>query len=237
MGGGICVDIGMNIGNHTIFLASHGLEVIGFEANPYVFKIAEKNVEINQLENKVQIYNYGISSKDETMSFRKNISSNLGGMSLKQNRNGNIQCKSLDSFNIDKKISLMKIDVEGMELEVLKGSKKLLERDKPDIFLESNEILHFFGVKNFLENLGYIHQNIIGEFGALIHIFTHESKINKEILEQNLLKNFSLPFLHSILSNRYFYRKIKQVRNIAYGVLGLSAISIILNLILLLTKS
>ncbi|HDZ5085286.1 TPA: hypothetical protein RTH03_000546 [Campylobacter jejuni] len=93
--------------------------------------------------------------------------------------------------------------------------------NKPFIFLESNEVVSFYNIKRFLEKLQYVHQEILGDYGALIHVFVPKEKIDSQILQANLYKNFSLPLLHSILSNRYFYRKIKQVRVIGYVILRL----------------
>lgn len=46
-------------------------------------------------------------------------------MALKTQSKGSIQCNTLDSFLIQEKIDLIKIDVEGMELAVLQGAEKL----------------------------------------------------------------------------------------------------------------
>ncbi len=84
------------------------------------------------------------------------------------NANKEIELITLDSLNFDR-IDLMKIDVEGMEEEVLNGARKLIESFKPIIFLEvikSNKqvlvsLLEGFGYKyiNLGMNLLAIHQD------------------------------------------------------------------------------
>ncbi|EAJ5474951.1 FkbM family methyltransferase [Campylobacter jejuni] len=227
----VVVDIGANVGNHSLFLASKGIEVIAFEANPKLCEIIKENIKINNFEDKITLFNYGLSNKREKANFTKEKPSNYGGMTLKCQSKGTIQCDTLDSFTIQEKIDLIKIDVEGMELAVLQGAEQTILRNKPFIFLESNEVVSFYNIKRFLEKLQYVHQEILGDYGALIHIFVPKEKVNNQILQTNLYKNFSLPLLHSILGNRYFYRKIEQVRNITYAVLAFSLINIIINLV------
>ena len=118
-GGGIVLDIGMNIGNHTCFFAAHGIKVIGFEPNPKIFAIAQENVKINHFEERVKIFPYGISSHSHKANMSKENPGNFGNMHLIEDENASIECKSIDSFEFKEKIVLMKIDVEGMELEVL----------------------------------------------------------------------------------------------------------------------
>lgn len=76
-----------------------------------------------------------------------------------EDKNGNENVRTLDSFNL-KNISFIKIDVEGYELNLLKGALNTIEKNKPLIFIEK-KITNYDDLKNFLYDLNY---DIIEEF-------------------------------------------------------------------------
>ena len=231
MGGGIVLDIGANIGNHSVYLAAHNIKVLSFEPNPKLCKIIKENIKINHFENKIKLFECGISDTNHKANLSKENRTNYGSMSLIKNNQGEIECKSIDSFNFEEKISLIKIDVEGMELSVLKGAKQTLIKNKPTLYLEANQPMELYHIKQFLEKLGYIYYNLQGQHGAYVHIFVYKNIINKELLKENFFNNFGLVLLNSVFSNRFFYRKIKQVRILVCVGLGLVLIQIILNIL------
>ena len=75
-----------------------------------------------------------------------------------ENKNGNENVTTLDTFNL-KNISFIKIDVEGYELNLLKGALNTIEKNKPMIFIEKKK--DYDDLKNFLYDLNY---DIIEEF-------------------------------------------------------------------------
>ncbi len=62
----------------------------------------------------------------------------------------------LKEKKVEGEITVVKIDVEGMELDVLKGSSMILKKYKPHIFVEAATREHFLELSNYLEKLGYI---------------------------------------------------------------------------------
>jgi len=50
---------------------------------------------------------------------------------------------------------VIKIDVEGAELQVLEGGRRLLAEHRPLLLMEIHHICQMFGVKNLLHSLGY----------------------------------------------------------------------------------
>lgn len=136
------IDLGANIGTASLLLS----EIINKNKNIYSFEpvfndILLKNVKDNNLESLIKVYPYGLSNKKESIyieniDYNKNI--NFGGTKLTQNKKKEkkINLVNLDSFNF-RNVSLIKIDVEHMEKEVLEGSFNLLKHDKPVIILES----------------------------------------------------------------------------------------------------
>lgn len=154
---GCCLDIGANIGNHTVFLAKElGAKVISFEPVYETFRILRKNVTINCLAEQVKIYNLGVSKQKSQGCIYNYDYNNIGGTGLSVgNDDADIDLISLDDFiPSDVQVGFMKIDVEGMEMDVLRGSAELIKRCKPYIMIESYD-KKFGEVKAFLEELGY----------------------------------------------------------------------------------
>ncbi len=152
------IDIGGNVGTHTLLLS----EIISPKSTIYVFEpvfadIIEMNVKENHIENKVVIYNEGVGDKNEKMNidiFPRNCIRNFGKQSfIEKYRNlefnifnqktkkkcqpvsQKIQIVTLDSKKITN-VSILKIDVEGMEIQVLEGAIETITREKPVIFIE-----------------------------------------------------------------------------------------------------
>lgn len=138
------VDIGANIGNHLVFfgLCAAPNKIFGFEPNPEIFSILEKNVTLNYLQKKTDLYQIAIGSQKSKGTLVG--STNIGDAfytdkSVDVNQTGDIEILPLDDI-IKEKIDFLKIDVEGMELEVIKGSMNRISSDKPVIFIESDKI-------------------------------------------------------------------------------------------------
>ena len=105
------IDIGANIGNHTLYWANekNALKIYAFEAIPYTFKILKKNIKINNLEDRVILYNYGLADKTCDGEIKTFCKQNLGGTRLKPLQSDTqfkIPLRTLDSFDIDEKNNL-----------------------------------------------------------------------------------------------------------------------------------
>jgi len=155
----IALDIGANIGNHTVFFSKYFSHVKAFEPNNKVFNVLKCNIDNNC--NNVEALNIGLADSDGYLDFYQN-DTNLGGSKFTANLNLDptfrSQVKALDSMDFPQPIGLIKIDVEGFELEVLKGSVMYLNRDSPMILfelLEENFINSESEVIAFLKRIGY----------------------------------------------------------------------------------
>ena len=163
---GYAVDIGANIGNHSLFFCKFYPKVFSFEPNPRTYKVLSLNAELVE---SIVCFNFGLS--DRVRSAYLNINAgNVGGSHLsadescRSNTQQEIQLETLDGIaeSFQGKLGLVKIDVEGHELAVLKGGTALLKRDKPVVLFEQQaenfrngvspvyEYLKSIGYKNFL---------------------------------------------------------------------------------------
>ena len=145
-GGGNFVDIGAHVGSWTLIMAKHAKNVTAFEPQKMRYYQLCGNIAINGLDN-VTAINYGLASPDRSGSslmltkFGKDTGSSTLRPDVVENTRHEVQglemvqIKCLDEFNLNG-VSLIKIDVEGYELEVLKGALQTLERCRPSIILE-----------------------------------------------------------------------------------------------------
>jgi len=172
------IDLGANIGTSTLLMSevlSENCKIYSFE--PLYNNILYKNVIDNQLENKVEVYPYALGNNEETVVFENinyNIGINYGAVSVKKkplsihslnildiedkkNYINELQIVPLDLFEFDN-VSLMKIDVEHMEVEVLEGCIDLIQRCKPIIIIESHKSDELINSNVFIKilELGYV---------------------------------------------------------------------------------
>jgi FkbM family methyltransferase len=134
---GVCLDIGANIGNHSVYFSKLFNKVRSFEPNPYPFKLLRINTENYK---NIHISNFGLSDQRCSATFFTS-KSNIGGSSL-HNESGDeiqVQLEILDELNFNKEnISFIKIDVEGNELQVLKGGEGIFKKHSPIVAFEQH---------------------------------------------------------------------------------------------------
>lgn len=134
------VDVGANIGNHSLYLLRNFEQVHCFEPNPITASRLRENARLNDAG--LIIHQLGLGSEDAELAFRSNDRGNLGGGSFMTTRfpvsdilpvrRGDDYFKARTIRNID----LIKIDVEGFERDVLAGLQGTIERDRPTIVFE-----------------------------------------------------------------------------------------------------
>ena len=153
------LDIGANIGLNSIRM-NQIKKVTGtihlFEPQPDVFLMLKYNT--RNLNRK--LYNMALSDKNGYSSFTQKTE-NVGGTQIGDNLEISIATARLDDFPFPNTISLMKIDVEGHEENMLKGGKETIMKYKPTIIIEIwphkkeavTQILNSFGYFE-VEHLG-----------------------------------------------------------------------------------
>ena len=153
--GDLAIDIGANIGDTTVPIAIctgvNGL-TIGFDPNPYVFKILVQNSKLNKGKYRIDPHQFAISvSPDEFYYVSSEASFANGGISTtaeskkhgKFVHNKKVQGVNLKSFleanymDWVNKLSFIKIDTEGYDKEILKSISDLLQKYKPVVIAES----------------------------------------------------------------------------------------------------
>jgi FkbM family methyltransferase len=156
----IVFDVGANIGMYTLLAAARLQrrgEVYAFEPNPAVFNWLSHNVKLNKFEH-VHFVQLALCDADGERSFflpkdRAWTNGSLIEGFTDQTQPFSVQAMRFDTYCSKTgiaKVDLIKIDVEGAELEVLTGMGSLLEKWKPDIICEVLEdyaqpLNEFFG--------------------------------------------------------------------------------------------
>lgn len=158
--GDIVLDIGANIGTHTVFFAkkvkARGI-VYAFEPQRIIFQNLCANVSLNWLTN-VKCYNMalGKSSGHIFVPYLNYLQrKNFGGLRLGNFTEGEkIKLITIDSLRLEK-CNLIKIDVEGMEADVVKGASKTISKHKPILFVENNTEKYSKNIIRCVQKLSY----------------------------------------------------------------------------------
>lgn len=153
--GDMVLDAGANIGNHTLFLASvMGCHVAAFEPNQELSSALLSSVKLNDLSDQVNVCSHALGKANATGHFVKEIPDNLGGQSI-ESGDGPIKIQALDTIRFEKKVKAIKIDVEGMELDVLRGGSGLIDKDRPVLYVECQTEENFRTIGSWLTKKNY----------------------------------------------------------------------------------
>jgi FkbM family methyltransferase len=133
------VDIGANIGNHAVFASKfcNVAEVIVFEPNPIAIGILKTNLALNSCTNVDASYlGFALGTEASTMRTFYPSARNLGQAQMVLDGSGEISCIRGDDVLLQRPVGFIKIDVEGMEFDVLKGLQGKIDLWRPNIFIE-----------------------------------------------------------------------------------------------------
>ena len=136
---GLFVDIGANVGNHSIFVSKMvgGAGVIAFEPGLKQHALFSVNIALNQAQDHIRLHRCGLSDTVGVLTITHGGSVNLGRARVAEDFTGEvIQLNVGDAILGEKKISFIKIDVEGHELQVLRGLDETIRKNRPKIFVE-----------------------------------------------------------------------------------------------------
>lgn len=159
----IFIDCGAHMGVYSILLADGFGKVLAFEAQKRTFMQLCGNIFINEKDN-IEPYHAGVSYLEDHGSTRclTIVSEDGGGSTFcetKEKQLGRNQCRmvALDELEIPRfDVGLIKLDVEGWELNALKGAEQILDKSRPPLLFECNS-----GRENYqrrLELFGYLQE-------------------------------------------------------------------------------
>lgn len=153
---GIACDIGANIGNHAVYFAAIlDKKVLAFEPVPSSYKTLAENIQLNDLSSLVTTYPLALGDKATKATIAID-NGNIGASRILKTEEGDTEVVTLDSLIDEEEIvAIMKIDVEGFELNVLGGAAKTIEKSRPLLIVETQTHIDYIKVFKFLNKLGY----------------------------------------------------------------------------------
>ena len=127
---------------------------IAFEPQPRMYELLRENIEQNNLQNVSahQLALGAVFGKAGLPSIDYDRQDNFGGVPLVPG--SDIKVATLDSFNLDA-CNLIKIDVEGMEADVLAGAKETIKRHHPLLYVENDRLDKSVALISLISDLGY----------------------------------------------------------------------------------
>ena len=158
----VVIEVGTNIGTHTQIFSSlvgeNGL-VLAFEPQFIVFQTLCANLALNSISN-VFAYQSAVGEENGSLYIPfldYNKTNNYGGISLDSVKKGiKVKKEKLDNYlTMINKLKFIKIDVEGMEIDVLKGAKDIISKFKPIMYIENDRIEKSSELIELLFSYGY----------------------------------------------------------------------------------
>ncbi|HEX2230905.1 MAG TPA: FkbM family methyltransferase [Nitrososphaeraceae archaeon] len=165
--GDTVIDIGAHIGRYTITsskqVGSTG-KVVAIEADPDNFQLLKRNIALNNLTNVLPLHYAVFSTRTRMKLYEQSASAKYNSIMLTRARTMNyveVNADTLDSIleqNRINQVNWIKIDVEGAEFEVLKGSTKTLSSNDISLLVEIHNIddpNHYDNILDFLKYYNY----------------------------------------------------------------------------------
>ena len=161
--GSTILDIGAFIGTHTLAFSSMVGDqgtVIAFEPREEAFELLFRNVKDNNRTN-VQLHQQGVAEAPSTIELHRlqpGALTNFAGLALEDDGGSGsgyeVPLVTVDSLSLSA-VGLLKIDVEGMERQVLEGARRTIASLKPAIFAEANSISAGCKILDWCQSSGY----------------------------------------------------------------------------------
>jgi FkbM family methyltransferase len=163
--GDVVVEVGANIGSLTVPLAKivqPGGWVLAFEPQPFIYNMLCGNIALNHLHN-IKAWPVGLGAAESyvalpVLDYEKE--NNFGAISLKgviidpKIQHEPVSIRTLDGMAVPK-LALLKIDVEGMEIEVLRGAVDTIQSCRPYMYIEDDRPENSTELHAFIKQLGY----------------------------------------------------------------------------------
>jgi FkbM family methyltransferase len=191
--GQLVIDVGANIGTHTIFFAKAVSEqglILAFEPQRLAYQNLCANIALNALMNVIACQQ-GVGKRAETIHlprFDPRIGMNFGAISMRGHVGGEpVQVIRLDDLGLGR-CHLIKVDVEGMECDVLEGARQTIAKYRPILFVENNTVEGAPAIISLLDSLEYdAYWHICGYFNPSNFFGNQENIFASYRPEANLL--------------------------------------------------
>lgn len=167
LGRGIALDVGANIGNHSIWMSQYFSQVIAFEPDPAMSTVLRANALFNRRTN-IRIVAAALSNFCGIARMKRRRADNIGTMELVAETSADLDentdtvevtigDQALSDLEVALPVSFIKIDVEGAEVAALEGLSMTLRRDHPVVCFEARNRSEGEAIRSILTASGYTH--------------------------------------------------------------------------------
>ncbi len=224
----VVLDVGANIGNHALYLAAiTGCRVHAFEPHPELAAALVRSADTNGLADRLIVHQVAVGRRNGRGHFTVETPDNLGAQSvtLDTKNEGSFDIIALDGV-VRGRVDVMKIDVEGMELDVLRGAQRLISEHRPLLYVECRDLAAFDEIAGWAANHGYQFAdrfNVTPTF--LLHPDEVVAKASDRALVQTIRDQYALTQLANDAKARLDaanlkYREVSQQAKDAISKLG-----------------
>ncbi|MHB8396228.1 MAG: FkbM family methyltransferase [Thermoplasmataceae archaeon] len=157
--GDVIIDVGAQYGDYSILCSTvyRVSQVFAFEPLKNAYEVFQEFIALNNVTN-VMVNNIAIGSYDGIIQGKDD--GHMFGVVMDGFNRTSVQVRTLDSFGFQK-IDLLKIDVEGFEMEVLKGAKETISRCRPRIIIETHSSELEQLVRDVMSSSGHIMRHCV----------------------------------------------------------------------------
>lgn len=189
------LDIGANTGHHSLFFSAHSKKVYSFEPFDKMFHLLENRIRDNDIKN-IKAFNFGLGDTNQALDFfapngknngigsfiRSEFGENIGKLEIKKGDD------VVTSLNLER-IDFVKIDVEGMEVSVIKGLLDTINKFKPVMFIEMSPESQATLDTNLKAKLATYKFYIIEANNPFLYFFNKPTCLLKDFFPQKETKN------------------------------------------------
>lgn len=199
---GLILDIGANTGIYSLIACAKNpaAKVVAVEPVPHVYNRLAHNIKINHFENRCQTLQYAVSDFLGTAKFLVPLGHvpQEGTLDMTDERvpgyeTIEINTTTVDSLCRDEDVTVVKIDVEGLEHKVISGMSETLACARPAIIIEHHPNCPAFSIEPLLSKFDYQIFHIC-DGGTLVPVTGFKTGVRQHFLctasEKNFLKSF-----------------------------------------------
>ena len=203
----LVADVGACVGTHTIFLASIcACRVLAFEPYPPSLDLLREHVDLNTVGDRVRIFPFALGASHTKGAARVRAGPQaLSTAVIEPSPKGPIEVVPLASLAIPDPITLLKIDVEGMEVDVLRGAETVIRRDGPLIYVECFEQGKLDAIHDFLEPLRYVLVNCFNATPTFLFARCDSDRVSAA--DRLLDRKFSRKCVEELNARRHRWRE------------------------------
>jgi FkbM family methyltransferase len=203
--GDFVLEVGANMGAHTVKMAQavEWGRVFAFEPQRIIFQILCANVALNNLKN-VECHWAALGASNcqiEVQDLDPDKENNFGALPLNIGLPGKrVPCYAADDIFNFPRLDLLKIDVEGMEKDVIRGAVNLINQHQPMLYVENDRVENSEALMRMIDGLGYAmywHTPPLFDsdnfYGKSEDIFPGVASFNMVCAPEHMQKHFDMP--------------------------------------------